>query len=407
MIRHRAYRYRIYPTPEQEARILLWQHGLRFLWNLCHEQRLMALRRWEPRYTTYYDQTAELTVLRRECKWLAEIPYDVCAGVLRSLDLAWQRCFKKLSNEPRWKKKGRDSAVVSAVSDHARELLRLNGLHFPKLGTIRTIQHRPCVGRQLSATISNDCGQWFASIAVEQEVSDPTPRIGPVVAIDRGVVNAFADSDGGVVVNPRFAEHAARKLAHAQRAVSRRKKGSRNREKAKQRVAVIQRKVRRQRDHFLHVQSNRYANSHGVVVLESLGVQRMMKSAGGTVERPGRNVKAKSGLNRSIAGVGWSRFAGYLRYKLEATGGRIEEVPAAYSSQTCAVCAHASPENRKTQSEFVCVSCGHHENADVNAAKVLLSRRTDGVAVCGGLVLAGRPVKQKLRTAKSRRIANV
>ena len=191
----------------------------------------------------------------------------------------------------------------------------------------------------------------------EIQIADPAPRIAPVVAIDRGVTSTIADSDGRLVANPKHYELAMRKLAHAQRVVSRRKKGAKNREKAKLRVARIHRKVRRQREHFLHVESARYAKSHGVVVIEKLNVAGMVKS----------------NLARGIAGAEWSNFANMLKYKLAWTGGTLVEVSAAYSSQTCSSCGHIDAESRRGE-RFRCTACGVVEHADLNAAKVLRAR---------------------------------
>lgn len=219
------------------------------------------------------------------------------------------------------------------------------------------------------------------------------------MGIDRGVVAAFADSTGRVVENPRFLAAQARRLARAQRAVSRKEKRSKNKAKAVLKVAKIHRKVRRQRDHFLHVESARYTKNHSVIVLERLHVAEMTASAAGTTTEPGRNVAQKRDLNRNILDVGWSRFAEMVRYKAAIQGGEVREVAAAYSSQTCSACGHIAAENRVTQAVFLCVRCGHTENADTNAAKVIFSRGTHGGAGCGGSA-TGRPKKQQLRVVR-------
>jgi putative transposase len=161
----------------------------------------------------------------------------------------------------------------------------------------------------------------------------------------------------------------------------------------------LHRKIRRQREHFLHVESHRIAKSHGRVIVEKLNVRGMSASAKGTVEAPGKNVRQKAGLSRSILGAGWSMFTNMLRYKLVWNGGELVEVQATYSSQTCSVCGHIDSASRVSQSEFICTSCGHREHADINAAKVLFSRGNHGGAVCGGSAV-GRPVKQKLRVVR-------
>ncbi len=370
---HKAFRYRVYPSAEQVARIAAWEGALRFLWNLALEQRRdgYARPRDERVYPTAFDQINELTELRAALPWLADVPRNVCSQLLVELDKAWQRCFKKIARAPRWKRKGRDS--LSFCETHPKTW-RVDGsnVRFPKLGTLRTVMHRPLEGKPKTCTLKRDGDQWFASVVCEIEAAAPAPRAGPVVAIDLGITNFGATSDGDMIANPRNLEASLRRLAHAQRTVSRRKKGSKNREKAKARVARIHRKVRRQRDHFLHVQSARLAKSHGVVVLEKLNVAGMIR---------GR-------CARSIADAGWSRFADMLHYKLVWSGGSLVEVPAAYSSQTCSACGCVDAKSRRSQAVFRCTSCGYRDHADLNAAKILLARANrSGLPVEGSLKL--------------------
>ena len=356
MLTRKAFRYRIYPTPAQEARLRRWNDALRFLWNLAHEQRLLGLSRTDKRYPMAFDQINELTELRAAMPWLADVPRNVCAQLLVDLDRAWQRCFKKLGRAPRWKRKGKD--FLSLTEPHPK-VWRLTGttLRFPKLGNLRAVIHRPLEGKPKSCTLRREGDQWFASILCEVEVVGTAPRNGPVIAIDRGITHLLADSNGKLTANPRHLQKTLARLARAQRVVARRKKGSKKREKAKLRVMRIHRKVRRQREHTLHVLSARLAKSQGVVVIEKLNVAGMIRG----------------NLSRSIADAGWSRFAEMLRYKLAWSGGTLIEVPAAYSSQTCAVCGHVDAASRRGE-RFCCTGCGHLDHADVNAAKVLKAR---------------------------------
>jgi len=352
----KAFRYRVYPTPVQETQIARWESSLRFLWNLALEQRRLGLARTEKRYPTAYDQINELTALRAELPWLADVPRNVCAQLLVELDKAWQRCFAKLAQAPRWKRKGH--AFLGLTEPHPK-VWRLDGetLRFPKLGGMRAVVHRPLEGKPKTCTLRREGDQWFASILCEIEVADPVPRTEPVLAIDRGITHLLADSDGNLVSNPRHLEKNLARLRRAQRTVARRKKGSKRREKAKRRVMRLHRKVRRQRDHVLHVESARIAKNHGVVVIEKLNVAGMIRG----------------NLSRSIADAGWSSFAKKLRYKLSWSGGTLVEVPAAYSSQTCSACGCVDRASRRAE-RFCCVTCGYCDHADLNAAKVLKSR---------------------------------
>jgi putative transposase len=374
---------------------------LRCLWNLAHEQRLVGLARNRAVrcYYTAFDQINQLKELRADVPWLAAVPRNVCAQLLVELDKAWQRCFKKLGHQPRWKRKDRDALNVS--EPHPK-VWRLDGqtLHFPKLGPMRVVVHRPLEGTPKTCTLVREVDQWFAAIVCEREVAAPAPKTEPVVALDRGVVNLVADSDGHLHQNPRHLTHALGRLARAQRGVGRRQKGSKNQEKARVRVAKLHRKVRRQRHHTIHELTAAYSKSHGTVVVEKLNTNNMTASAAGSIEQPGTNVAAKSGLNRGILDASWGLLLNCLRYKMAWQGGRVVEVPAAYSSQTCSACGHVDAASRPTQAEFRCTHCGHAEHADVNAAKVIKSRAVETtVPGCGG-VSVGRPAKQQLRVAR-------
>ena len=383
----KAFRYRIYPTPEQKRRLLQWESALRWLWNLALEQRRMGLAR--PRderiFRTAFDQINELTELRAQAPWLNDVPRNVCTQLLIELDKAWQRCFKRLSRAPRWKRRGRD--FLGLTEPHPK-VWRLEGtkLRFPKLGNLRAVIQRPLEGTPKSVTLRREGDQWFASIACEIERADPAPRSEPVVAIDRGITQLLADSNGILTPNPRHLQRALKRLAHAQRVVCRRRKGSKKREKAKIRVMRLNRKVRRQREHVLHELSAAYAKSHGTVVVEKLNVAGMIR---------GR-------LSLTIADAGWSRFAEMLRYKLAWSGGTLVEVAPAYSSQTCSKCGSVDAASRAAE-RFCCTACGHLDHADLNAAKVLYSRANRSalpVEASAQASLRSGKVEKKLRVPR-------
>jgi putative transposase len=392
MLIHKAFRYRVYPTPEQEARLLRWESALRFLWNIALEQRNMGIARTDKVYPSAFDQQKEMTDLRRELPWLADVPRNVCAQLLAELDKAFERCFSRLGKIPRWKRK--DVDVLGLCEPHPNAW-RLDGanIRFPKLGILRTTMHRAISGTPKTCTLRREGDQWFASLVCRVEAADPPKRIGPVIAFDRGLNALLADSDGNLTTNPKHYDKALKRLAHAQRAVSRKKKGSKNREKSKLRVMRIHRKVRRQREHFLHVLSSTIAKSNGVVVIEKLYVANMVRM------RP---------LARGIADAGWSQFARMLGYKLAWSGGTLVEVPAQYSSQTCSECGVVDASSRNSE-RFNCTSCGHTDHADLNAAKVLKQRyETPGNPWClpvDGIALEapGRSRKAKVKLRTSRR----
>lgn len=384
MIVYKHFRFRVHPNKPQLKRLRVWQDALRCLWNLAHEQRLMALAKCsdDKVHISFFDQAKELTELRSRFNWFEQLPRVACVRVLQLLDAAWQRYFAKKSGMPRWKKK--TALLDVGVCALHSEAFRLVGtsLKFPKIGNMEAVVHRALEGRPKMCTLKPDrVGDWFVSIVCEIEVKDPTPRTAPVIALDRGVVNFVATSDGEVHPAPRHREALQARIARASREHARKRKGSKNREKARVRLAKIHRKVARQRAHYLHVLSARFAKSHGVVVLENLNVAGMMRG----------------NCPRGIASAGWSRFAEMLRYKLEWSGGKLVEVPAHYSSQQCSSCDHVDPKSRVSQAEFHCVVCGHSEHADINAAKTLKKRRASAPgAAWGGYGARGRPTNQEI-----------
>ena len=173
------------------------------------------------------------------------------------------------------------------------------------------------------------------------------------------------------------------------------------------RLGNLHRRIAHQRADWLHKLSTELADQHPVIAIEDLKVKAMTASAAGTTEKPGKNVKAKSGLNRSILDAAWSEFARQLDYKLQARGGALIKVPAAYTSQACSACGHTEKLNRESQARFKCVACGHAENADVNAAKNILAaghavwaRRNLEPAACGGAVRRRRTFRSSGAASK-------
>jgi putative transposase len=412
VILHRGYRYRLYPSAQQAARLEAWEHATRFLWNLGHAQRVAMGQRCkvDRKPITAFDQIRELTELRAVLPWLADVPRNVCAQVLVELDAAWQRFFRGLAGRPRFKAKGRDRAPM--VEPHPK-LFRVESgaVALPKVGAVRAVIHRPTAGTPKRCAVVRDGDQWFAVVGCEVEIADPPSSTKPAIALDVGVAHLVADSDGGFVENPRHAERMQPRIRRAQRTVARRQKGSKNQQKARVKVARLQRKVRRQREHTLHVASKGYAKNHGVILVEDLRIRNMTRSARGSLEEPGTNVAAKSGLNRAILGAGWGRFVTMLSYKVIPEGGAVLRRPAAYSSQECARCHHVDPASRVSRSLFVCTACGHTQHADTNASQVILSRWERETAVeptvtaCGGIVARGRPSKQELHAVRRGTVA--
>ncbi|MEU6411814.1 transposase [Microbispora sp. NPDC046933] len=187
-----------------------------------------------------------------------------------------------------------------------------------------------------------------------------------------GVASLATTSDGDPLANPRHLAASAGRLAAAQQALTRKKRGSKRRRKAVARVAALHAKVRRQRRDTAYKAALTLVRGYDVIVHEDLRVANMTRSASGTIEAPGRNVAAKSGLNRSILDAGWGVFLRVLAHKAESAGRELIAVNPANTSRTCSRCGHCAKDNRVTQARFRCQACGHEAHADVNAAKNIL-----------------------------------
>jgi putative transposase len=244
-------------------------------------------------------------------------------------------------------------------------------IFLPKLGWLRYRNSRDVPGVVKNVTVSLSCGKWFVSIQTEREVERPIPH-GDAIGIDMGVARFATLSDGTFYAPLNSFKRHETALRKAQQAMSGKTKFSSNWKKAKTRVQRIHSRIGNARRDFLHKTTTTISQNHAMVCIEDLQVRNMSRSAAGTADAPGRNVRAKSGLNKSILDQGWFEFRRQLDYKLAWRGGYLIAVPPQNTSRTCPCCGHVSAQNRQTQARFACVECGFEENADlVGAINVL------------------------------------
>lgn len=373
----RGYKFRLKPSDEQASRLAQQAGACRFVYNLALEQRR---DHWRPgRRFSAAQQCKELSQLRAEVEWLADVHGHALIQALRDLDRAFINFFDGRAAYPTPRVRGMHDSFRVPQDKNCIRVRRLNAnwsaVKLPKLGWIKYRSHRKIEGEICNATVSRKGDLWWVSIQTEREI-EVHPSALPPVGIDRGVAVLAALSTGELIEPGSAMVKHSRRLKNAQRCLSRRRKGSNRWKRQKARVNRIHTKVANTRKDQLHKVSLDIARRFGTVVIESLKTKNMTASAAGTIEEPGRNVAQKSGLNRAILDKGWYTFETMLAYKLEERGGTLIKVNPAFTSQTCPCCGHISPSNRKSQAEFECVACGHEENADIVGAKNVLRAGT-------------------------------
>jgi putative transposase len=394
MERLQAFKFELMPTGEQARKMRQFAGACRFVYNkaLAWQKENHAAGE---KFVGYVPMAKHLTAWRNsiDTPWLKDSPVHTSQSALKDLDRAFVNFFEKRADFPRFKRKGMSDSFRYPDAKQIK-LDRENGrISLPKLGYIRYRNSRIVLGEVRSATVSNRAGKWYVSILTKREVAQSVPH-GQAVGIDVGVARFGTLSDGSYIAPlASFKKHEQR-LAKYQRRMSRKVKGSSNWKKAKARVQRIHARIANARNDFLHKASTAISKNHAMIAVEDLQVRNMSKSAKGSAEAPGRNVRAKSGLNKSILDQGWFEFRRQLEYKTAWRGGFFVAVPAANTSRTCPCCGHISADNRKTQALFACVRCGHEANADhVGAVNVL--ERGQRLLACGETVQPGRSKKQE------------
>lgn len=323
---------------------------------------------------------------------------------LKDLERAYTNFFAKRADFPCFKKK------VQSDSFRYPQGFKLDQgnsrIFLPKLGWLRYRNSRDILGTPKNVTVSSNGGKWFVSIQTEREIVEPEHPSTSIIGIDVGITR-FATLSDGSFIEPlnTFRKHEQR-LARYQRAMSRKTKFSNNWKKAKAKVQKLHTRIANVRRDYLHKTTTTISQNHAIVCIEDLQVRSLSKSAAGSSEAPGRNVRAKSGLNKSILDQGWFEFRRQLEYKQAWRGGDVLAVPPRNTSRTCPCCGHVSAENRQTQAKFACVECGYENNADlVGAINVLAAGHA--VLACGGMVQSGRPAKQEPAEATTQGFALV
>ncbi len=364
----RMSRYRLQPTQTQEAALLRHCADARYVWNLCVEQESWW-RAGRGRMPGFAERCRQLTAARQDNPWLAEGSVIVQQQAIRDHAQAMTAFFNGTHRRPTWRKAGRDEGfrIVHLQPGDVRRLSRHAGeVCIPKAGRVRFRWSRAVRAEAKSCRITRDrAGRWHVAFAV---IPDPVPPpgTGQVVGVDRGVTVSAALSTGELLHAPGRSGRERNRLVRLQRRLARARNGSRRRGRIKHAVAKLRAREADRRKDWAEKTSTDLARRFDVIRVENLDITGMTRSANGSVERPGRNVRAKAGLNRGILGSCWGVLVRRLQDKAP---GRVHKIHPAYTSQRCSACGRVDAKSRKSQAVFVCTSCGYAGHADVNAAR--------------------------------------
>ena len=345
----------------------------RYVWNLAVEQQ----QHWQPgRSSRLRGAVRAVDGGPRRYGWLRAGSQTVQQQALRDFAQAMRNFFDGTHRRPTWRKAGVHEGFRQVggqtASRRAAEPPLGSGVGAQgRLGALSAVATGP-EGVKSYRVTRDRAGRWHIAFA---HVPDPIagPGDGSVVGIDRGVAVSAALSTGELLHAPSLTPGESKRLKVLQQRLARAERGSNRRATTKLAIAKLKARETDRRKDWVEKTTTDLARRFDAIRVEALDVRAMTRSARGTVEQPGAGVAQKRGLNRAISRSGWGQLATRLQHK---AFGRVEQVPAAYTSQRCSACGHVAPGNRKSQAVFECEACNAGRcNADVNAARNIAAGR--------------------------------
>ena len=371
----RKYTYKLYPKPGQSEALLGQLRLHQQLYNAALQERIDAYRKCG-KTISYNEQQASLTVIRAEMPEYKALPCTSKRMTLRRLDKAFKAFFRRVKKGespgfPRFKSINRFSSFELLEPKFIHNESGKHGrLFVAGVGHIKARGQCRITGTLKTSQIQYKHGQWWLSLTVDGDATRKTMAT-KACAMDWGVAHLLTvvEDDGSFehVKNPRYYRTGQSQQERLQQSVSRKKRGSNGWKKACKRLSTFKRQQAQQRRDAQHKLSAKVAGRYALVAMESLHIKNMSRSSRGILEAPGKNVKQKSGLNREMLDTAPASLISMIRYKAEEAGNEFVETPTKKlkPSQRCPKCWHTTKENRKSQADFTCVSCGFQQNADV------------------------------------------
>ena len=368
----KCYKFRLYPTSEQQITMSKIFGCCRFVYNRFLAERLEAYKT-EKKTISRFEQDKSLTLLKKEHEWLKEADSTALQATIQNLDGAYQNFFRRVKHGekpgyPQFKSK-RDSrkAYKSKTVGNNIEVLE-KSIKLPKLGLVECRVSKQVEGRLISATVSqNPSGKYYVSVCCTDVEIEPFERTGAIAGIDVGIKEFAITSDGSKFDNPKYLRKSEKKLVREQKRLSRKPKGSQNRNKSRLKVARVHEKITNQRNDFLHKLTTELVKDYDIISVESLKIKNMVK-----------NRK----LAKSIGDVSWGEFVRQLEYKCEWYGKTFVKIPTFFaSSQTCHKCGFQNTAVKDLSvRSWVCPNCGAEHDRDINAAVNILNKGVEMLA---------------------------
>lgn len=347
-----ATKIRLYPTRDQASSLAVQFGCARWVWNNALATT-GELYRTTGKGLNYHAMAIRLPKLKVEFDWLKGADSQALQQSLQNLSRAFENFFARRGEYPRFKSKhGRQSFQYPQ-----RVKLDGNRIYLPKVGHVKCVVHRDIVGKFKTVTISrNACGQFHASILTENGIEAPAASTeGRAIGVDVGLSHIVVTSDGSKFDNPRHLNKHTKNLARKQRKLSRKKKGSRSREKARRLVARVHERIACSRKDYLHKLSHRLVSENQVIAVEDLNVKGILKN---------------HNLAKATSDAGWGMFTAFLKYKSERAGKAFIKCDRWFpSSKACSVCGAVCNKMPLNVRIWTCAECGTVHDRDINAAR--------------------------------------